>query len=412
MSSAPRSPREVRRIDGAGDLGALIPAWSDLLGRAARASATQTPAWLCAWWRTFGGVDGRRLRGFTFWDDGRLVALAPLLERKTRHRAILPFRRVELLATGEDEDDEICSDYIGIIAEAGYEAKVAESLAVLLLEERDTWDDVVLTMMDGDAPMTAALERAMAAAGLHVEHETCGVCPFVPLPRTFERFLKGLDGRSRYVVTRALRELDAWAGPGGAVLHRAGSRAELPGAIQILHELHEARWRTDGQGGVFARERFRRFHDEVMSEMVDGAIDSPSTPLLDLLWLEVAGRPVAALYNFVYRRKVSVYQCGRAQDVPKGLRIGIAMNALAIRDAIDRGCREYDFLNGASQYKRQLSSGHGRELVTLRVVSPTARAHALEAARAATERAIGRVRTLRDHVRRPPARPPASAASI
>ena len=90
---------------------------------------------------------------------------------------------------------------------------------------------------------------------------------------------------------------------------------------------------------------------------------------LELLWLVVRGEPIAASYNVVFGNKVYFYQSGRRMDVPKAVRPGIAMHALAIQRSIEAGRREYDFLQGASRYKRDLALA-SRALVTLRAVAP------------------------------------------
>ena len=103
------------------------------------------------------------------------------------------------------------------------------------------------------------------------------------------------------------------------------------------------------------------------------------------------GEPIAAAYNVVHGGRLQFYQSGRRVDVPKNVRPGIAMHALAIRTSIDAGLHEYDFLGGASRYKRDLAL-EARNLVTLRAIAPGLRARAVEAARALTERAIARIR--------------------
>jgi CelD/BcsL family acetyltransferase involved in cellulose biosynthesis len=112
---------------------------------------------------------------------------------------------------------------------------------------------------------------------------------------------------------------------------------------------------------------------------------------LDLLWLTVRGEPVAALYNIVYGNKVYFYQSGRKIDVPKGVRPGIVIHLYAMQRAIAAGIREYDFLNGATPYKRQLASGT-RALITLRAVSPSLRGRSVEAARKLVVSATDEVR--------------------
>ena len=112
-----------------------------------------------------------------------------------------------------------------------------------------------------------------------------------------------------------------------------------------------------------------------MPQLLDG-VDGQ----LDLLWLTVKGEPIAAAYNIVFRGKVYFYQSGRKLDLPKQVKPGISIHAFAIERSITLGHREYDFLNGASQYKLKLATAT-RPLVTLRAIAPSLRARAVEGAR-------------------------------
>lgn len=76
---------------------------------------------------------------------------------------------------------------------------------------------------------------------------------------------------------------------------------------------------------------------------------------LELRWLSVGERPLAAIYNIRWNNKIYFYQSGRTLDLPPNIRAGIVLHAHCIRQAIADGCREYDFLQGVSQYKQQLA---------------------------------------------------------
>jgi CelD/BcsL family acetyltransferase involved in cellulose biosynthesis len=167
-----------------------------------------------------------------------------------------------------------------------------------------------------------------------------------------------------------------------------------------LRSLHAERWGAEGHAGVFASQRFARFHEDVMPRFLRGA-DGVS---LDLAWLIVRGEPIAAAYNLVYRGKLYFYQSGRKMVLPKAVRPGIAMHALGIRRSIECGLREYDFLAGASRYKRDLALA-SRPLTELRAVAPNLRARAVDLLRTMTEGAIDRLRAART----PPAAAPAAA---
>jgi CelD/BcsL family acetyltransferase involved in cellulose biosynthesis len=383
----------ISRIDSFEALAALEPAWWELCERASEPELVATPTWLLAWWRAFGGDGERRMRSYAVYEGDRLVGLAPILERRIVHRGLVPMRRLELLATGEDEAEEICSDYVGVIAEKGHGAAVGRIVGQALADSSATWDELHFTQMSGESRVLREIEHGLAESGVVVRESPRGLCPYIQLPKTWDDYVKSLDSKSRYLVTRAVRELDKWAGKGGWKLRRVEKADELPGGCEVLYALHETRWKREGHDGVFARDRFRTFHDEVMPKLLDRGE-------LDLIWLEVQGKPVAVLYNILYRNKVYVYQSGRTDDVPKNLRIGIAINCVAVKDYIEKGFEQYDFLNGLSQYKRQMCGGRTRPIITMRASSPTPRGRALDAARRATEFAADQARAVRDELRR------------
>jgi len=378
---------DVRVIRDARELEGWHGEWRALLGRSACNEATRSPLWLGAWWRVFGERDGRELRAALVFDGARLAGLAPLLCRTKWHFSTIPFERLELVGTGEREEDEIGSDHLGIVAERGHEASVARALVASLKRGAlGAWDELVLSAVDADDPALVALERELAGAGLPVESSVTGACPYVALPKTFDEYLASLRSERRYLVKRSLRDFERWAAD-TAELHCVAERSELEAGRRVLEALHRERWNAAGRPGVFASPQFRAFHDDVMSALFDEGA-------LDLSWLCAHGRPIAAAYNVVWNGKVQFYQSGRALDVPKGVRPGIVLHASAIRRAIDAGHREYDFLAGTSQYKLELAT-NTRPIARLRA----ARARFKERARDAAERGVGRVKRLRDALR-------------
>lgn len=379
-------------IHDAAALARLTVPWRGLLDRAASPSLSKTPTWLLAWWRQFGGVQGRELCAIAMHDatTHELVALIPLYRRTVMVRHVVPLRRLELLATGEDAADEICSDYTGAIVASGYEAEVAATTVKLLVGGGlGGFDHLVMPGMSGDDPFPGALAAALDRAGLQTIIEPGRPCPYVPLPSSFEAYRQSLDRDRRYLVTRSLRELEKWAGPAGYTRVVARTPAQLAEGRAILHSLHGERWSANGHDGVFASARFTAFHDEIMPALLDGAEGVDGR--LELQWLVVAGRPVVVLYNIVYRGRVYFYQAGRKLDVPKGLKLGLAAHALALGAAIEEGRSEYDFLAGLSQYKRQLSLAK-HPLVKLTAAAPSVRARTAVAAAAALNLGLRRAR--------------------
>ncbi len=360
--------------------------WEQLLARSAGQHPSLTPTWIITWWRVFGAHDGRRLSALAVRDGRELVGLFLLLSRRHWYHQVVPMRRLELLASGEDEEDEILSEYLGPIAASGREAEVIAAIADHLAAHRDGWQELVLPALDGQSPSVLAIAPAFRARGFACEEKPFGECPFIALPKRWEDYPLALSSDDRYMVKRSLRDFERWAGK-TAKVEVARSHEDLLRGKAILHQLHEHRWQANGKDGVFASEVFRRFHDRLMPALLDRGE-------LDLRWLVANGEPVSVSYSVLCDNRLYYYQGGRATNVPKGVRPGIVLHLYAIRDAIEAGRLEYDFLAGDARYKRDLATAT-RPLIQLRIAHPSApevARTALAGARAMLVQARNRIR--------------------
>jgi pimeloyl-ACP methyl ester carboxylesterase len=353
--------------------------WAALVARSDESELGVHPDWVLPWWETFGSTGARSLRVLALFEGPEMVGLAPLVARPHRYRPGIPFRRLEALASGEDEADEICTDYLGVVASTGREAEVARAVTEALGSGGlGAWDELVLPALRGDRPLPDLLRRAAEERGLLATLAPQGAAPFISLPATWEAYLAQLKPQKRSQLKKALKKLESWGGE--VALHRVKTHAELAEGKRVLESLHRQRW---GGEGVYRSARYRAFHDRVMPALLDRGA-------LELGWLCARGEPVAAFYNIAWNGRVLHYQSGRRTDVPDDVRVGVTMHALLVQDAIARGMREYDFLAGVSQYKTALSH-ETRPLVTLRLARPSA----VEAARRATVFAKASAETLR-----------------
>lgn len=373
-----------RLIEDFADLRAIEPAWRALHERSADPQPVRTPEWLSTWWRVFGAAGGRALRVMAIASGGELVGLVPLLRRRVRRDGLFPVVTLEWLGTGEPPGDDICAEYTGALAARGREAEVAAVLADALLSGAPcsgapcsgalgAWDELRLARMSADDPFVPLLGEALRARGVDTDVRVTAECPRIELPSSWDDYLARLGARHRAFARGTLRDLEIWAGPGGLALRRAEGLNDLAEGWRVLRALHRERWPG---GGAFRSERFTRFHAILTSHLLRGEGGA-----LDLSWIEVRGRPIAALYDIVHRGAVLAYQSGRSLDVPPQVRPGIAIHLLAIRRAIERGDHTYDFLAPVQPYKRKLGSASIRRLVTLSATAPSLRARAFRAAR-------------------------------
>jgi CelD/BcsL family acetyltransferase involved in cellulose biosynthesis len=364
----PVGPLRMTVLSREEDLDRLSAAWDELLRRSPTHQPMLSPAWLVPWWEVYGRNTGRQLRVGVALAGERLVGLVPLHWRRCWYRPGIPFRRLEWLGADVDEQDGVCSEYMHLIAEAGRASEVFTCFVNALCQGAfGCWDELVLGAMDGDHPCTKSLAQALAQAGLQPVVSPQTTAAFIPLPDTWDAYLKALPGRHRRILLKTQRDFDTWA-DGKARFHRATSPAEVTEAAALLRTLHGERWGDGGRpGGAFQSLRFDRFHRRVLPELAGrGAAE--------ICWLSVRGEPVAVNYSLVWNRKVYFYQCGRRLGLPGKVRAGVVLHAEAIRAAISAGCREYDFLGGPAQYKQQLALG-SRPLVQCRVTRSRWREH-------------------------------------
>jgi hypothetical protein len=302
------------------------------------------------------------LRVVLFFEADRLIGLAPLLRRRHWYRPGIPFRRLEFLASGERHGEGIFSNYLNVIAESGAGNEVSRRLVqAIVAGELGAWDEVVLPMMAGDGPMPAFVEAAFIEQGIPAEISKTAGAPYIPLPSTWDAYLKALSRSHRRHLVRSVRAFDEWS-KGDSSLERVTLSSELAKGKKILTDLHHARWEADGESGVFRSPPFLQFHDEIMPTLLDQGA-------LELLWLNVQGKPVAAVYGMVWNDKVYAYQIGRNPDVPGNICLGAVILARAIRLAIERGRREFDMLADVTLFKQQLALAT-RPLVQVRAVHP------------------------------------------
>lgn len=342
---------------------ALEADWDVVLAASQHDEPMLSHLWLNGWWRHFS--KGRTLRIGVLRDGGRLVGLLPICARTYAYRPGLSFRRLEWMGASEGELDSITSEYLGPIIAKGYEAQAAAALADgLIAGAFGSWHECVLEMMNGESPLVEMIEAAFKAKGMNVERRTTMEAPFVALPADWSAYEAQL-GKKRRLVNNAIRDFEALAGPDGYAIGRATDRASFQAGFEILSELHEERWRAEGKSGAFSRPRFTAFHREVGLGLLEQG-------RLDLFWIELAGRPVAAHYLLKHRQRTLFYQSGRKMDLPGNVRPGIVIMALALREAIARGDREFDLLGGKSQYKMMFTRTL-RPLVRLRVARPSLR---------------------------------------
>lgn len=355
---------DMRLISGTDSLEKIREDWQAVLNEMENPPIMLSPDWLFRWWKYYG--DNRELRVGQFFEGETCIGIAPLCLRTHHYRGGLSFERLEFMgAEGQDEDD-IGSDYLNLIARPGRETEVANCFAHHLVKGTfGDWHECVLDAMNGDAPMSAHLSAAFEHLGQSVTRTQTVEAPYLPLTADWDSYMAKLSKSRRYWFRRTFRDFEAHAGEDGYQLHEATDPKSLSNGLKILADLHEVRWQMSGEDGVFNSDRFSRFHEDYASYLLE-------QNLLQLTWLTIGNKPVAVQYNIRGIDKIYFYQSGRLMDTPPKVRLGIALFILTIRDAMEKGYKEFDFLACEDDYK-YIFTKNARPIMKLRIARPSAR---------------------------------------
>jgi len=334
----------------------LEPAWRQVQDAGGVSHPMYSWEWMSTWWHAFGR--NRELLAFVLADDSGSVAVAPFVRRRARMNRLFTFRRLELMGTGERQQDEVYSEYVDLPAVADLPPTDAAPLAdqVMALDGDYRWDDVMLFRVRPDSLACTAMSEAARRAGLSVRRLHTGLCPYVELPSSMDDYLMGLGKKRRYQTRRSLRLLEDL----GELTHeKAQTLDDALAMLDELEKLHQARWEARGEHGVFASNLFEMFHREFIRRTFDLGWPELWTVRLD-------GEPIACRYDLRYRDRIYCYLSGMRLLEDSRIQPGIVAHYYAIEEAIGTGAKQYDFMMGEQSYKTSLSNA-SRELVTVRI---------------------------------------------
>ncbi len=291
------------------------------------------PAWLKAWWDSFGGDAELYLR--TLRDGEQIVGFAPLLVDGGTARFV--------------GDADVC-DYLDFVVAPGYESDLFETL----------FDDLRATGIRSldlgpvrpDSAVCTHLEAIARRRGYGVFRRPEDVSLELDLPVTWHEYLAMLKTRQRHEIRRKIRRLSE----AGNAEHRcAAGGPGLQDHLEAFLQLFSLS-RDEKAGFMNPRmEYFFRSLSRAMSEI----------GLLRFGILELDGVPAAMTMGFDFDGWHYLYNSAYSPRFDH-LSVGLLCKVLCLKESIERGSEKWSFLKGGETYKYQLG-GQEMPLYSYRV---------------------------------------------
>lgn len=326
----------VEEIDRRDMLDGIRPSWDHVYAADPEANFFLSPFWLWPWLKSMEqrwvilGV--RRASHSDAW-----VAFMPLQQR-THMRPKGGFYN-ELAMAGNR-----FADYAGLICQPEFATAAIPLIGAHIRQmswRRITFEQVRMSegrlslLLAGADPGTIPIQRAFPPLYRGIDNS---VCPFVTLPDSFDAYLATLSANTRQKIRRVLRKVEG--DPAFRVTCSTPETVERD--VALLLGLWDRKWRPqkgERTDNIVATMRFM-----LTAAGRNGALYLPMLWQGDVL--------LGALGNLVdpIRKEMLFLIAGRNTDADEPPP-GIALHAYAIREAIQRGFRIYDFLRGDEKYK-------------------------------------------------------------
>jgi len=273
--------------------------------------------------------------------SGEVVGIVPLC-RRTYKDSVFRFRSLGF--TGREVT---CGDFLDILAAPGYKDRVLSCVLGYLVKALRRNEMLVVGECLQGSDTAQRLSEWVGERRLRARWQEERLAPYIELPSTFDEYVRTLSRNTRSNLRRRERQL---LEEQGYTIERLRGPEEVLPQLPHLFRLHETRWHSLGQKGVFVQPGFCEFLQAFIAEA------HPRTET-DLYLMCTASEPIAAILFFRWGEAILYYQSGWDPASP-GARLSpnLVLFGRAIRDAIAEGYRYFEFLRGDEPFKGKFTS--------------------------------------------------------
>lgn len=323
-------PIHIRRISTSDDFYSLKNSWNALLAMSLADNFFLRWEWLWTWWKAYED-EHYELCILLVYREKELIGLAPFYISESRAPGnIFTIRRLLFLGTNERS---LISEYMDIICKHDEEDCLIQHILEYVVSNK-LCHDMSLHKIETSSRTILLLQEIAHRKKIHYMIGAQIECPYISLPSVWEDFLESISGTLRHNIKKNRKKLMEY---NDVVFRKTNNEAEFEKDFKEFVRLHQSRWESQHMPGSFSGGRFPLFQKAVMQEMLKNGH-------LELRFLSVSGKNIAALYNINYKNKIYFYQAGMDSSLNENLSPGLVLHSYCIEDAIQNSMKEYDFL--------------------------------------------------------------------
>lgn len=292
---------------------------------------TNSWEWLFTWWEVYS--ESRELYIITFTINNELVAILPF-QRVVDNRYLLNRKIIRFLGTGENEDDETCSEYIDLIIANNYRERVIKEFIQYLKRKKSEWHCLLLADIRSLSPNLQALSQ-QGMHGIKIS-ESLHKAPYIDLPGSWEELLATTRINAREQLNRKQNLINKQ----GNIEYRQYQGVNITDSIvDSFIDLHQKRWESTDKPGCFSSQLFTIFHKKLIDRF-------SATNQAIMYFMSVNNKAIAARYCFEFDNITYDYQTGLDLTFETKSSPGTVLLAHVIRERIKKENHTYDFFKG------------------------------------------------------------------
>lgn len=290
------------------------------------------------WWDVY-KTSSMELFIITLYVENRLVCLAPFYIKE---------KVIYIIGSGEDESEEVSSEYLDIVCLPEYASLSAHMIANILSSNHgNIWNKFVAKYILEDSTLIRHFLPHMTDIGYRSIKYQIGFRFLIDLPENINSYIDSLKPKFRLKVNNRVNTVSTSECFSEKILDNS---SEIEYFWNTLKNLHELRWRSKNKPGAFASEKFNRFHKKMIEHfLLEGNIQ--------LLILYFHNKPMAAIYNFGIGKVIHYYQSGFDPAYAKKYSPGNTLIIKSIERAILANTGKFDLMVGPEDsYKREYAA--------------------------------------------------------
>jgi CelD/BcsL family acetyltransferase involved in cellulose biosynthesis len=309
----------------------LADEWNTLLSQSAIHVPFLRHEYLLTWWRHMGGGEWKHGELYILIgrnSSGNLVGAAPFFYTTNLSgiQALMLIGSIEI------------SDYLDVIATDEHMESFWETiLKHITSTDAPDWRVLDFYNIIASSPTVNILEQLPGQYNWSFQKEVYQPSPMITLPNDWQTYLSSLNKRDRKNIDRRMRLADNYHVP--VTMYAVEDEDLLDDELDDFFDMMV----QDPAKKAFLSNQMR----EQMRATAHTALDAG---WLQLFFLQVGNRKVAAQFNFDYNNRIWAYNSALNFNALQ-LSPGLVLSAKSIQWAIENGREAFDFMRGDESYK-------------------------------------------------------------